>query len=103
MDHRVTVQDKQYNCLLDTEPQSTIVTKWFYDQYSSEQQIEPRRDLLKVGGASGQSVPSLRYVEVINHLPKTLEVNTKSQDYPWLFQMVERQDTMFWLEQTDTI
>lgn len=85
------------------EPQSIIVTKWFYDQYSSEQHLEPPRNLLKVEGASGQSVPSLGYVEVINHLPKTLEVNTKSQHYPWLFQMVELQDIMFWLEQTDTI
>lgn len=49
---------------------------WFYDQYSTEQQIKPPHNLLKVEGASGQYVPYLGYVEVINHLSKTLEVNT---------------------------
>lgn len=66
----VTIQGKQFNCLLDTGSQVTTVTKSFYDEYLPEQQIEPLYNLLEVEGANGQSVPYLGYVKVTITFPK---------------------------------
>lgn len=78
---QVTIKGKVCNCLLDTGSQVTTVTKFYYDQYLSEQQIEPLHDLLEVEGANGQLVPYLGYVEIGITFPKEflgaeLEVKT---------------------------
>lgn len=67
---QVTIQGKQFSCLLDTGSQVTTVTKSFYDEYLHEQQIKPLYNLLEVEGANGQSVPYLGYVEVTITFPK---------------------------------
>lgn len=78
---QVTIKGKVCSCLLDTGSQVTTVTKSYYDQYLSEQQIEPLHDLLEVEGANGQLVPYLGYVEIGITFPKDflgaeLEVKT---------------------------
>ncbi|KAJ8003250.1 hypothetical protein DPEC_G00167470 [Dallia pectoralis] len=67
---QVTIQGKQFSCLLDTGSQVTTVTKSFHDEYLHEQQIKPLYNLLEVEGANGQSVPYLGYVEVTITFPK---------------------------------
>lgn len=67
---QVTIQGKEFSCLLDTGSQVTTVTKSFYDEYLHEQQIKPLYNLLEVEGANGQSVPYLGYVEVTITFPK---------------------------------
>ncbi|KAG1946284.1 interleukin-1 receptor accessory protein-like 1-A [Pimephales promelas] len=67
---QVTIQGKQFSCLLDTGSQVTTVTKSFYDENLPEQQIKPLYDLLEVEGANGQSVPYLGYVELTITFPK---------------------------------
>lgn len=47
---RVTIKGKVFSCLLDTGSQVTTVTKSYYDQYLSEEQIESLHDLLEVEG-----------------------------------------------------
>lgn len=64
------IQDKQFNCLLDTGSQVTTVTKSFFDQHLSEKQIEPLYDLLEVEGANGLPVHYLGYIRIIVTFPK---------------------------------
>lgn len=64
------IQDKQFNCLMDTGSQVTTVTKSFFDQHLFKTQIEPLYDLLEVEGANGLPVPYLGYIKITITFPE---------------------------------
>lgn len=68
---KVTIADKNRNCLLDTGSQVTTIPNSFYKQNLSHSPIEPLNKILEVEATNGQDVPYLGYVEVNITFPKS--------------------------------
>lgn len=68
---KVTIAEKDCNCLLDTGSQVTTIPKSFYELNLSHLPIESLNNLLEVEAANGQDVPYLGYVEVNITFPRS--------------------------------
>ncbi len=61
---QITVGERNVSCLLDTGSQVTTVPWSFYEEHLSYCPLKSLDELLQVGGANGQTVPYLGYVEL---------------------------------------
>ncbi len=67
---KVTIGEREVDCLLDTGSQVTTIPQSFYESNLSDFPLKPLENLLEVEGANGQAVPYLGYIELTLKFPK---------------------------------
>lgn len=67
---KVTIEEREVDCLLDTGSQVTTIPQSFYETNLPDIPLKPLENLLEVEGANGQAVPYLGYIELTLKFPR---------------------------------